>query len=709
VKRFFQDLPIRSKLAVFVVSSLFLIVILGIAFLAVLKTNLIDAKKERLQTAVEVATGVVEHYYQLSQKGALSESEAKSAALSELRTLRYKGSEYFWVNDEQLPHPVVLMHPTVPSLEGKPATDEKFNCATSIESGKTGEVRQTDGKKNLFQAFAEISTADGSGFVSYLWPKPIAGGGVTQERFAKLSHVKRFQQWNWIIGSGIYVDDVESAFWKKAYQLAAFFAAVGLAYALFGWFITWLIAQPIRDMGGRIKQMADGDLTVKFGDAGKDEVGALGKNVQIMISNFTGTVSSIMQASGEVISTSTTLQNSSRTMMQGAQEQSMQAAQIAAASEEVNQTIADISRNALTATESSNDAMNTAYRGKEVADGAVNTINRVHSSTGELAGMVEKLNSRAQEIGQIVTVIKDIADQTNLLALNAAIEAARAGEQGRGFAVVADEVRKLAERTIKATGEITEKISAVQSESDLTKRSMEDASREVATATKDMREVGDSLARIVGAVQGVKDQITHIASAVEEQAAASGEVTQNIEKTSLISKETEKMAHEVLEEVETLCSVTETLKIASAGFDSEGNRRNTGFVEYNDVFSVKIESIDNQHKQLFRMINDLYTAWRENRPKAAVSKILSGLIDYTKNHFGFEQDLFSKFGYQESREHIAAHESLVRQVLDLKQRFDRGDASIDMQTMTFLKNWLTNHILRTDKRYSAFLIDKGVR
>ncbi len=331
------------------------------------------------------------------------------------------------------------------------------------------------------------------------------------------------------------------------------------------------IAKPLSELTEKVEQISSGNLKVTIKNTANDEVGILAQNMNKMVQSFSNMINGILTSANNVVSTVDILRNRAEKTTEGARNQSGQASQIATAAEEMSQTITDIAKNASVASESSSEAMETATKGKEVADGAVKTVNRVYTSTVELATMVEKLNNRASEIGDIVTVIKDIADQTNLLALNAAIEAARAGEQGRGFAVVADEVRKLAERTVKATTEITDKISTVQSESEQTMKSMEDASGEVTKATDYIRQVGDSLNHIVVAVQKVRDQITQIATAVDEQSAASEEVAKNIEKTSTISKDMERMSDDVMHQVNSLTKISEELRNSTAGFKTKGS------------------------------------------------------------------------------------------------------------------------------------------
>lgn len=302
--------------------------------------------------------------------------------------------------------------------------------------------------------------------------------------------------------------------------------------------ITFSITRPLYKAVEVSNTLAKGDLTVHIDASAKDETGQLLLAMKKMAENLGGVIRNITGASNQIASSSEELSATAEEMAKGMDMQTSQTSQVASAMEEMSATVLQVAKNAQGAASSAKEATATAQKGGDVVAKTVKGMQRIADTVQESARTIGELGKSSDQIGEIVAVIDDIADQTNLLALNAAIEAARAGEQGRGFAVVADEVRKLAERTTKATKEIAAMIKNIQKETDGAVSVMEAGTKEVADGVKLANEAGQALNMIVEAVDKVNDMIAQIATASEEQSAAAEEISNSIEGIASITKET---------------------------------------------------------------------------------------------------------------------------------------------------------------------------
>ncbi len=294
----------------------------------------------------------------------------------------------------------------------------------------------------------------------------------------------------------------------------------------------------------------------------------IGQSLNKMTSNLNKVIRRLGDNANQVATAATKIASSAEQMSKGSQDQSNMVTQVSTAIEEITATIVESSSNSTEASQSAQSAAETATEGGQIVSDTIVGMQRIAQVVSESSESIGKLATSADQIGEIISVIDDIADQTNLLALNAAIEAARAGEQGRGFAVVADEVRKLAERTSKATGEITQMIKGIQQETKEAVASMETGSTEVENGRLLTDKAGNSLSEIVTMSESVMNMIQQIASASVQQTDAAEEIAKNIDYISNISAENRKGAEESSEasiglsrQAEELKSIVEHFKV----------------------------------------------------------------------------------------------------------------------------------------------------
>jgi methyl-accepting chemotaxis protein len=353
------------------------------------------------------------------------------------------------------------------------------------------------------------------------------------------------------------------ATYKSAVILVCFLSVLSILIAIVcAVLITRSITRPLAQMRDMLQDIAqgEGDLTKRLDASSEDELGEVSRWFNTFVEKLQSLIGQIAQTSSQVADASKQLHISAREMSAGTEKVTTQASTVATASEEMSATSGNIAQNCSMAADGSKQASEAAVTGAMVVDETISVMNSIARRVTDTAKSVENLGSRSEQIGEIVGTIQDIADQTNLLALNAAIEAARAGEQGRGFAVVADEVRALAERTTKATKEISEMIKTIQKETSVAVVAMEEGVSEVAKGSEKAAESGKALERIQEQINDVTMQINQVATAAEEQTATTSEISNNMNQITEVVAQTSRGVHESAESANQLSSLAEELQ-----------------------------------------------------------------------------------------------------------------------------------------------------
>jgi methyl-accepting chemotaxis protein len=478
------------------------IAVLAIVFLTSERSLLMTERQSAVRQTVELAHSLLTQYHSLATQGKMTEEQAKQEALTAIGKLRYSGEEYFWINDMQ---PAMVMHPIRPELNGKSLADNK---------DPTGKL--------LFVEFVNMVKANGMGFVPYMWPKPGSAQAVQ-----KISYVKGFAPWGWVVGSGVYVDTVEAAVWGRAISFAAAtLLLMGMLLAL-GMLISRSI---LKQLGGDpahaqkvTKAMADGDLTVAITVQNPQEPSLLSAIAQ-MRDGFAQIVSQVRQGSEGVATASFEIAQGNQDLSSRTESQASALEQTAASMEELSSTVRQNADNASQANQLAMSASTVAIQGGEVVAQVVDTM--------------KGINEASRKIADIISVIDGIAFQTNILALNAAVEAARAGEQGRGFAVVASEVRALAGRSAEAAKEI--------------KRLIDDSVSRVERGTSLVDQAGSTMTEVVSSIRRVTDIVGEISAASREQSQGVSQVGDAVTQMDQVTQQNAALVEEMAAAASTL-------------------------------------------------------------------------------------------------------------------------------------------------------------
>ena len=328
----------------------------------------------------------------------------------------------------------------------------------------------------------------------------------------------------------------QSMWYGTAVKAALFIVGLILISVILG----KVVVKPLNEMKERVRDIAEGqgDLTKKLDESVPDEMGELAQWFNVFVAKLRGIVIEITDYTAQLTASAQAMSAVTEQTSQGVRKQQSETDQVATAMNEMSATVQDVARNAAAAAQSAHQADDQANNGKQVVAQTMEAIDALAGEVEKAGQVIHKLEGDSVSIGAVLDVIKGIAEQTNLLALNAAIEAARAGEQGRGFAVVADEVRTLAQRTQQSTQEIRKMIESLQAGAKNAVQVMVEGKRQAQMSVEQAAKAGASLETITKVVTQISDMNTQIASAAEEQSAVAEEINRNIVSISQIAQQT---------------------------------------------------------------------------------------------------------------------------------------------------------------------------
>lgn len=455
-------------------------------------------------------------------------------------------------------------------------------------------------------------------------------------------------------------------------------------------------------------KLCDGDLDVRLALDTKDELKHIAISFNEIAIGFSRSIIAIKQSSTNISKVASEIAKESYESAEGIKKQSEELEQTSTAITEMSASIDEVAKNTELASNAASKVNDEASKGNSVVSNSVSSINILANNINQAVDGVTLLEEHSQSISTILDVIRGIAEQTNLLALNAAIEAARAGEQGRGFAVVADEVRTLAKRTQDSTLEIHNMIEVIQTGISDVALAMGESKNHAEVSVERSNEAGQALTSINGAVAEITEMSTQVAAAAEEQSCASGEISKSIVSISDVSKVASSGAQILAEAGSRLAAMSDemSLTVRRYSIDStefEVHENVSRKLKWNSDFELGIDEADRQHKKLVMMMNDVHILSANNRSGEAIAQALDSLIQYTEVHFEWEEKLFDGYAYPDSEKHKKAHQALINELRQHQKNIEVGSLEEVDKELDALNDWLVNHIEHSDKDYAKHI------
>ncbi|MDR9828708.1 methyl-accepting chemotaxis protein [Vibrio sp. FNV 38] len=532
-----KNLSIKVKLQLMVLAAAILIIAMSVFNLFLQKEQQLQEREQKLQHQVETAVSLVNYY---RSKTDLSKEDAQRQALEGLASLRYEGNNYYWITDTANE---LVMHPLRPNNVG--------NDMTNVRDG-AGHYH--------WQEMSQIARTQGQGGLDYTWLSPQG------EVHDKISYVSYVREWDWIIGSGLFVSDIEEEFFSNiTTQIIMSGVAMALLFAV-NLVIGNSIVQPLEHIMKKLDKMGKGDLSGTMRLERDDEIGQLSKGLCDMQAMICRTLTLSLDTANKASLLSENIASTSEETSSNINSQNQQLEQLSTAMAEMSSTIKDVAHNAEHTSERVNEVAGQALVGSGSMNSTLNAVSGMSSSIGDTSRLMAALKQGVDNIGAVVQVIQDVSEQTNLLALNAAIEAARAGEQGRGFAVVADEVRNLASRTQTSTNEVQQTINELYDNANKVLSVMDTNNQNIDSTVTVANETKSNLDEMVSDLTEANGMVAQIAAAAEQQGGVANEMSENVSIIHLSAAEVSQATEHLASQTQEMVMIAEELKRQLAFF-----------------------------------------------------------------------------------------------------------------------------------------------